>query len=353
MVAGGSFYFYPLVERNNLAAIDLNTGQLTNWNPNVDGAVHMMLLHNGYLYVGGEFNNVNVGQVSQAVRNHLAAFDKTTGIVESTWDPDMNDYVFALAIDGNTLYAGGDFTTVNRAAYHTNNQQALNRIAALEMIGQGNGRGDVDNTWNPITTGFSVDALLIHNGYLYVGGDFSQIAPGGAGNRNHVAAFSLPARTLDPWNPNVNAGSKVRGIVAGDDKIFIAGDFNQVKGGTVRNHAAAFDEANGVSTAVLDGWNPNPDSELYAIAFFNNVVYLGGQFSNINGAPGPGGITAREGFAAVDLNTGLVLDPNLNLDFGPDYLGVNSELEHLLIGGYFLEANNFPLFGFTILHPSS
>ena len=64
------------------------------------------------VYLGGQFNHVD-----GAPRANLAAVSATTGAVTS-WRPDPNDRVYALAIspDGGTLYAGGEFATIGPSA---------------------------------------------------------------------------------------------------------------------------------------------------------------------------------------------------------------------------------------------
>src|SRR5215204_3827417 len=102
-------------QRNNLAAIDANTGHLLQgWNPNAtrssgSSEVRAMALSSDgtRLFVGGTFTRV--GGTSHS---RLAAIDTTTGQATS-WNPgSVTGTVYALAASASRSYAGGDFTSV-------------------------------------------------------------------------------------------------------------------------------------------------------------------------------------------------------------------------------------------------
>ena len=58
------------------------------------------------MYAGGEFTSIG-GQT----RNFIAAPDAATGAATS-WNPSFNNYVYALAASGTTVYAGGSFASI-------------------------------------------------------------------------------------------------------------------------------------------------------------------------------------------------------------------------------------------------
>ncbi len=118
------------------ASYDLR-GRL-RWVTQTDGAVHSIGLLDGALYVGGQFNNVCVGNTGGptsgfdcptvlAPRQHLTALAGSDGSV-LPWDPgtDSIDGVFAVAPVADSVQIGGDFTTVHGAA-----QQGYGVFAAL------------------------------------------------------------------------------------------------------------------------------------------------------------------------------------------------------------------------------
>ena len=58
------------------------------------------------VYAGGQFTTIDA-----QTHNYLAALDSTSGSPTS-WDPGAGDTVNGLAVSGPTVYAGGDFTSV-------------------------------------------------------------------------------------------------------------------------------------------------------------------------------------------------------------------------------------------------
>src|SRR5688572_17029924 len=87
---GGGFGSVGGIPRGNLAHIRADH-TVSEWAPHPDGGVYTLLLHEGVLYVGGDFTHID-GQA----RNRLAAFDVATGQINS-WDPNARARVTALA----------------------------------------------------------------------------------------------------------------------------------------------------------------------------------------------------------------------------------------------------------------
>ena len=123
------------------------------------------------VYAGGVFFTVGA-----ATRRQIAALDATTGAVLSAWNPDAHvQRVFALAVNGSIVYAGGEFDSIGAAARR--------HIAALDAT-TGNA-----TLWNP-NADTTVNALALSGNTVYVGGEFNSI---GATTRHHVAANDIPA----------------------------------------------------------------------------------------------------------------------------------------------------------------
>jgi len=127
LVVGGEFTAIGGVPRNRLAALitTLDTGFVTDWNPDADGPVLTMALLQTTLYAGGQFTHIG-----GMARNHIAAvdanLDEDGNTVITGWDPDANNFVRSLLLsaDGETVYAGGDFTAIGGLS--------RNRIAAID-----------------------------------------------------------------------------------------------------------------------------------------------------------------------------------------------------------------------------
>lgn len=102
--AGGYFGSIGGQPRHYIAALDANTGMAMAWNPDADGVVEALAVEGATVYAGGSFWTIG-GQH----RFGIAALDATTGTA-TAWVSGANDgYVFALAVDGATVYAGGNF----------------------------------------------------------------------------------------------------------------------------------------------------------------------------------------------------------------------------------------------------
>src|SRR5262249_434877 len=158
--AGGDFTGGPL-------ALDATTGAASSWSPGADGGVDALAVSGSgsTVYVGGGFASIPeyglVNSIGGEARNFIAALDATTGHA-TTWNPDANGVVDALAISPSTLYAGGDFTSIGG--------QARAHIAALDRT-----TGSA-TSWNPNALNDGVGALAVGpDGSLWVGGSFTSV----------------------------------------------------------------------------------------------------------------------------------------------------------------------------------
>lgn len=66
------------------------------------------------IYIGSGFTHVGATAGSILPRNHLAAIDFTGAL--TSWDPNADNNVNALAVSGTTVHLGGDFTNVGGQA---------------------------------------------------------------------------------------------------------------------------------------------------------------------------------------------------------------------------------------------
>ena len=84
------------------------------------------------VYLGGVFRFVN----NWVGRNYAAAVDATTGIV-TAWDPEPDNYVYALTMTGGSLYMGGSFSSVldqTIAPYFAPVDSKLGAIMTSELL---------------------------------------------------------------------------------------------------------------------------------------------------------------------------------------------------------------------------
>jgi hypothetical protein len=351
---GGAFSTIGFQFRNNIAALDATTGAATSWNPNASGGntstVYALAVSGSVVYAAGGF-----GAIGGQPRAGVAALDATTGALLPAWNPaagtgPFSSLVRAMALNGTTLYIGGDFTSVgaqNRrciaaldaaTGYATGwdpncggQVRALaasgstvfagggfvsiggvnrNRIAALDLT------TGIPTAWNPNATNNSVTCLAVSGSIVYAGGSFSQI---GGQNRSCIAALDAATGNATAWNPI--SQSAVNALVVSGSTVYVGGQFFAI-GGQQRNRIAALDATTGNATA----WNPNAGSTVNALAVNGSTVYAGGAFATIGGQ-------TRNSIAALDAATGNATAWNPTAGGGVSAIAVDGSTVY--VGGRF------------------
>ncbi|MEI6663943.1 MAG: WD40 repeat domain-containing protein, partial [Actinomycetes bacterium] len=254
--------------RNRAAAVGTN-GTLTTWNPNLNDGVSALAVSGSTVYLAGSFTTVG-----STTRNRAAAVG-TDGTL-ATWNPDISGQVNALAISGSTVYLGGSFWDAGGST---------RKYAAAF------GTDGTLTSWDP-SLNDDVYALTVSGSTIYLGGNFTTV---GGTTRNYAAAFGTDG-TLTTWNPDLSSSSRtyVKAIAVSGSTVYLGGYFTAA-GGTERNRAAAVG-----TDGTLTTWNPNLNSEVKALAVSGSTVYLGGWFTSAGG-------TTRNHAAAVE--TGGTLLP--------------------------------------------
>ncbi|HXJ65324.1 MAG TPA: hypothetical protein VNN79_16335, partial [Actinomycetota bacterium] len=273
--AAGSFSHIGGVDRNNIAALDAITGNATPWNPNANATVSALAVSGSTVYAGGAFNGTD--SIGGADRNFIAALDATTGNATS-WNPNANNSVFALAAAGSKVYAGGFFNGT-----HSIGGADRNRIAALD------GTTGEATSWNP-NANSTVFALAVSGSTVYAGGAFNGTDSIGGADRNYVAALKASTGNATSWSPSAN--NNVFAITVSGSTVYIGGAFFAV-GGDERNHIAGLD----VTSGNVTSWNPNTSDDVFALSVSGTTVYVGGKFTIVNGV-------YRHDIAALNATTG-------------------------------------------------
>jgi hypothetical protein len=321
--AGGEFTNIGGTTRNYLAAIDIggtcltlyNSSCLQTWNPRLNDTVYALAMSGSTVYAGGDFTTIR-GQT----RNRLAAIGTDGSLL--AWNPDANDEVDDLAASGSTLYAGGDFTSIGG--------MPRNKLAAIGTDGS-------LQAWNPHAGG-PVHALAVSGTTVYVGGQFTNI---GGATRNRLAAIHTDG-TLLAWNPNAN--SYVVALAVSGTTVYAGGAFTQIGCNTgcsitggpfTRNYVAAIG-----TDGSLQSWNPNAGGAVDALAVSDSTVYVGGNFTSIGG-------TTRNRLAAIDTN-GTLLAWNPNASYVVSALAVSGST--IYAGGYFINIGGAPRSRLAAIH---
>ena len=275
---GGDFTQVGGRTRAGLARIT-SAGALATWAPAVTGSVRTLAVRNGIVYAGGQFT-----AVGGAARANLAALDSTGAVLP--WNPGANGPVDSLVATGTGLLAGGEFTSVGG--------QARGGVAAVDAAG-------AVSTWNPDVTG-AVRALALSpdGATAYLGGTFSAV---GGQPRTGLAAVSAADGTVATWDPAPDGPVNALAVTGAGTRVLAGGDFGTA-GGQARPHAAALSAA----TGLADGWNPAPDGAVADLDLASGGrVYLGGAFGSVGGQ-------TRQRAALVDELTAAVAEWNPSLD---------------------------------------
>jgi hypothetical protein len=335
-----------------LKRFNLTTGNMDSWDPQPSGAnsgITRLVATNDRLFVGGRFNTL--GGVSV---NDLAVFNLVTDELISSWQVAVQfntslKSITNMQVFNNTLYLTGGFNTING--------QTRNYLAAI------NTADGTTTSWNP-NPDAELTSMVVADSSVYVSGSFTNIAntarmyfaklslqtgqvkpwsfyTNTTGNlqsngaklsvifsthptllstnitsQNYFAAINTNTNQLINWNLNFNAAVNCMEVY--NNTLFVGGGFTQLNG-TTRNRLAAIDLVNG----ALTSWNPDANNAVYAIAVTPSAVYVGGDFTTVGGQ-------ARTKLAALNFNTGATQALSVS---------INNTVKNILVDGLYLYLN--------------
>jgi hypothetical protein len=195
------------------------------------------------MIAGGTFTTVRAAGGTDQSRPYLFAFNKDTGALSTTFLPALNGEVDVVVAhpDGKSVIVGGAFTTVNGAA--------IKKIAKIDVA-----TGVADAKWKARANS-QVRDLVVRGNRLYAGGSFTTVS---GLPRNLFAAYDVTTGVVDP-DVNIPFTVPRRGTahiakldVTPDGSTLVAiGNFLQA-GGLPRAQIAMLDV--GSKPAVVKDW---------------------------------------------------------------------------------------------------
>ena len=329
---GGRFTSVGGQPRNNIAAIDTGTaGALSSWNPNISGneassSVKAMVLRFPYktIYVGGQFTSVG-GQP----RDNIAAIDTDSGMALFQ-NLEVDGPVYALASDvecssattnqctsyRNLVYVGGAFSSIGG--------QEIHNIAAVDT-----GSGTV-LSWSESSNG-PVYVLIpdLSKNLVYVGGAFSSI---GGQEIHNIAAIDANTSKVVSWNIGADRDVRTLSLNLAKNRIYAGGEFDYIKT-KIRRKIAAFN----THTGELTDWDPNSNLGAPPITLSGSkkLVYIEDKLVSSSTEAKFAAINTETGLA-TDWNIGtndpivsLVLNQKKNVIYvGDNFIGFISPSDH-------------------------
>jgi hypothetical protein len=203
---------------NNVAAFDADTGiAIRSFRPAVTSdtipTVYALAVLDGKLFIGGQFTAVD-----GAARRNFAAVDAITGALDPAVDAQIgtedHHYVRALLAGPNRVYVGGVFSRVDGIARA--------RLAAFDAS------GNLDPLWRPRANGAVASLALACDGQtLFAGGNFRRAAGSGRSfvDRETIARFDLVSGNLHNWQPapgSIPGGLNAYDLAPTCQRIFVA-----------------------------------------------------------------------------------------------------------------------------------
>jgi chitodextrinase len=239
-----------------------------DWTPHaLNGEVHALIQIGNRVIVGGTFTTIrSATSTTQISRRAIFAYNATTGALDNGFLPTLNSNVETLlpSEDGQSVYVGGSFTTVNGTS--------RTRLARINLAD-----GSLDATFRPNING-SVYDMKMSNGRIFLGGTFSQV---GGVSHTLMATVNPVTGAVDPYL-TVPFGSPVRGgalqvdkfdITPDGTKLIAIGNFSVV-GGQSRTQIVMLD-LNAASAAVRNWSTPRfePDCSPQFLTYVHDVDF--------------------------------------------------------------------------------
>ena len=263
----------------------------TSWQTN--SSVNALAISGNTVFAGGLFTKIRQpgkpAGPGEAVRTYIAAFNRITG-APTAFAPRLNGPVYSIATspDGNWVVIGGDFTTVNGIK--------RSKIAMFSVV-----TGKLVSAWDPVVAA-RVKALAIYGNSVFIGGAFGRID---GAVRNHLGAVRLLHGDLLPWNPNANGDVYAIDLSDNGTRVFVGGPFSTINGKDHYSLAMTNNTTGAAYAMPAAAAIPKPTST--CTTRVKDIDTLGTKVFVSNGGDGSG---CYDGVLAADASTGQLLWQN-------------------------------------------
>ena len=308
---------------------------------------------NRRLYVGGSFTKVgDAGEADQSA-NNVAYWNISTsrwgklGTTDVSYNNGTNAYVNTLAYDGsyNRLYVGGNFT---KARDVSSIDISMNYVGYWDISTSKWGQlGGTTSTTNGLNAQCRTLVYDSSNAELYVGGDFTTAYNSSGSTSCGYLIKWIPSSSswytsgVGPRTYTLNGSSQgvnldVFASAYYNSIIYLGGSFTttySTNGGTVAiNYLAGYNTSSGTWSALGSGVNGDisiiyPDST-------NNKIYIGGGFTTVNGTA-----TSASKIAVYNISTSTWSALGSGLGANAVGLALDYTNNKLYVGGSFTTVN--------------
>jgi len=285
-----------------------------------DGPVYAIAyVDDNEIYVGGDFHHV-----ADVAVDYIAKWDGSGWGTVGAGADSPDDVVYAIEVDGDRIYAGGTF--------------------GLRYLPDRTGASAWQD-WGAITGGGAVYAIAVNDdGDVYVGGSFTKIGE----ENDKVSAKRIAKRDFfDGWqllgynatdscNGAMN-GTHVSAMVIKDGYLYLGGQFANAAsyhgpnfhcGTGCSSNLARLNMSNDRFNAVTDCDNMlDHEEDVYTIGFSGDDLVVGGDFSCVDFE-----WDAHSEWCEQDADNLVILKPNGTWQV-PDYLQTNRAVRTLQIDG--------------------
>jgi len=231
------------------------------------------------VYVGGAIWHLNNNGV---VLNTVTSIAKWDGVNWSGLGSDgaggsaINDYVLAIALIGNTVYAGGNFHNVNNKGVVLTEVDNFAKWDGVDWSGVGKGNGSIFG---------DVNAIAVVGTDVYVGGCFEDV------NNDPYSNYLVKwdgtnwsnLRTSNLLPSPIN--NCIYTLATDGTNLYVGGAFQNANSIPSADYIAKWDGTNWSalgSNGAGDGSITAPWGGVLTIAMAGMDVYIGGNFTDVN-----------------------------------------------------------------------
>jgi hypothetical protein len=205
----------------------------------------------------------------------------------------------------------------------------------------------------------TVHAMVRVGGVVYIAGSFLNVRPAGAPAdtnntpRQFVAAFNESTGDLmQNWTVSPNATVRSLAVSSTGKGIILGGDFTTVNGNTHKHLARVRACLNpsggtcGTGGAALAAWNAHTNGSVYAVTSAGSRVFVGGNFTTVNGV-------RHRSLGAVNLTSGAVVKWTANANGEVRALLKSPAGTRIFAGGTFTKIGQHNQSHLTVLKAST